>query len=72
MVLQLTAAEVVGVSEVGARILELVDGRATVATIAEILTREYEVDPTEAERDTLDFLTRLVDAELVEPAGEVR
>lgn len=49
------------VSEVGARIVELIDGRRTVEAIIQVLLSEFEVPREVAERDTLDFIGLLAD-----------
>lgn len=47
-------------NEVGARIWELVDGNRQVSQIVEIICAEYQVELSQAEADTLEFLTELV------------
>ena len=47
-------------SEVGARILALVDGRRSVAEIVALLCTEYEVEPEMCARQTADFVELLV------------
>jgi hypothetical protein len=46
-------------NEVGARIWSLVDGRRSLRQIALMISTEYEVDATQAEADTLNFLEDL-------------
>ncbi|MDC0709911.1 PqqD family protein [Stigmatella sp. ncwal1] len=48
------------VSEVAERIVELVDGRRTVADIVAVLCDEFEVEPEACEADTVAFLRLLV------------
>ncbi|SEL77763.1 pyrroloquinoline quinone biosynthesis protein D [Stigmatella aurantiaca] len=48
------------VSEVAERIMELVDGRRTVAAIVAVLCDEFEVEPQACEADTVAFLRLLV------------
>jgi hypothetical protein len=48
------------VSEVAERIMELVDGRRTVAAIVSVLCDEFEVEPQACEADTVAFLRLLV------------
>jgi len=48
-------------NEVGARIWSLVDGRHSVGAIAAQICIEYQVEQTEAERDTLELVASLVD-----------
>lgn len=47
-------------NDLGTRIWELVDGQQSVRQIADRLCQEYEVDPAQAEGDTLDFLAELL------------
>lgn len=49
------------VSEVGERIVELIDGKRSVAAIVEALVNEFEVPREVAESDTLDFIGLLAD-----------
>jgi len=49
-----------GVSAVGERIVELIDGKRTVGGIVAVLVEEFEVSRDEAEGDTLEFLTELL------------
>lgn len=49
------------VSEVGERIVELVDGKRSVGEIVEILVSEFEVSREIAEADTSDFIRLLAD-----------
>ncbi len=46
-------------NEVGGRIWELIDGKRTVAGIKDVIVSEFEVNPEEAERDLVEFLTQL-------------
>lgn len=48
------------VSEVGERIVELIDGRRSVADIVAVLVEEFEVDQQVAEVDTVEFIGLLV------------
>jgi hypothetical protein len=48
------------VSEVAERILELVDGRRTVADIVAVLCEEFEVEPQACREDTVAFVSLLV------------
>ena len=49
------------ISEVGERIIALVDGRRTVADIAEVVGQEFEVEQDAALADTVDFIGLLVE-----------
>lgn len=47
------------VSEVGERVMELVDGRRTVRDIIDVLVQEFDVTRAVAEREVLDFIALL-------------
>jgi hypothetical protein len=49
-----------GVSEVGERIVELIDGKRSVGGMVEVLVEEFEVSREVAEQDTLEFIAELV------------
>lgn len=53
------------VSEVGERILELVDGRRTVGDIVAVLCEEFEVEPSRCGEDTAAFIRLLVDKKVL-------
>lgn len=53
------------VSEVAERILELVDGRRTVADIVAVLCDEFEVEPEACRRDTVSFVRLLVEKKVL-------
>ena len=55
-------------SEVGARIWDLVDGQRTISDLIDIICEEYEVKREEVEKDTMDFVQRLIDVQLLEIA----
>lgn len=59
-------AQVLGLNEVGARLLELVSGGATVAELVERLAEEYDVERGVLEADVDAFLDRLLSAGVVE------
>ena len=44
---------------VGGRIWELIDGERTLQTVAQMIADEYEVEPTVAEADVLEFAETL-------------
>lgn len=68
VVVRQSAAEVLVLNEVAARLLALADGRAPVASWVETLVGEYEVDRAVLERDVLGFAAELIDDGLLEPA----
>lgn len=49
-----------GVSDVGERIIELVDGQRTVGQIADLLVKEFEVEREACLADTRQFIGLLV------------
>jgi pyrroloquinoline quinone biosynthesis protein D len=53
------------VSEVAERILELVDGRRTVADIVAVLCDEFEVEPEDCRQDTVAFVRLLVEKKVL-------
>jgi pyrroloquinoline quinone biosynthesis protein D len=53
------------VSEVGERIVELIDGRRSVADIVAALVNEFEVSREVAESDTLEFIGLLADKQVL-------
>ena len=55
-------------NEVGSVLWELIDGETTVRGMVEAVCRAFEVTPEQAEEDTVDFLTGLAAAGLVEAA----
>jgi hypothetical protein len=55
-------------NEVGARIWQLVDGKATVQEIKDVILQEYEVSSAEAEKDIEELVQQL---ELISVLREV-
>jgi pyrroloquinoline quinone biosynthesis protein D len=53
------------VSEVAERIVELVDGRRTVAQIIALLCGEFEVEPAVCREDTVAFLRLMVEKKVL-------
>ena len=70
VVLRQEDAEVLVLNEVGARILELTDGSRSLAAIVNALEQEFEVGRTELETDVRGFVDDLLEAAVLEPAGE--
>jgi pyrroloquinoline quinone biosynthesis protein D len=54
-----------GVSEVGERIVELVNGERSVRAIAMVLVEEFEVSSAVAEADTVEFIGQLVERQVL-------
>ena len=59
--------EVLVMNETAARLLELADGRSSVADWVDALAGEYEVDRAALERDILAFAESLADEGMLEP-----
>ena len=57
-------------NEVGTTIWELIDGKKGVSKIVEAVHNAYEVPLEEAEKDTIDFLNSLAQADLIRGAKE--
>ena len=55
------------VSEVGERIISLVDGRRTVGEIVAVLQTEFEVGQAECEQQTVQFIETLVLKKVLAP-----
>lgn len=55
-----------GVSEVGERIMDLVDGRRSVEEIVAMLCEEFDVERVACERETLAFVGDLVKKQVLE------
>lgn len=56
------SAEALVVNEVGARLLEVADGRRTIAECAALLVEEFDAERAAIEQDLLAFAGALVDA----------
>jgi hypothetical protein len=54
-----------GVSEVGERIMDLIDGKRSVADIVGVLCEEFEVDRAVCEAETVKFVTLLVERQVL-------
>ena len=67
VVVRQRTAEALVVSEVGARLLDLIDGRRSVAEILRLLEAEYDVTPEALERDVTSYLGEILAIGLVEP-----
>ena len=53
-------------NEVGARIWELVDGHKSTSDLIDIICEEYDISREEVEQDTMDFVQRMLDVQLLE------
>lgn len=57
-------------NDVGSRIWQLIDGRASVERIAQVISSEYSVSEEEAAADSLELLDSLAQAGLIKPVAE--
>jgi hypothetical protein len=69
VVIRQNSAEVLVMSEVGARLLALADGIRPLDACLEVLADEFEVDRETLERDVLRFAAELADQGILEVAG---
>lgn len=53
------------VSDVAERIVELIDGRRSVADIVAVVVSEFDVSADVAQRDTLEFIGSLADKQVL-------
>jgi hypothetical protein len=56
-------------NEVGARIWALADGKRSIGDIATQITKEYEVDISQAQQEALGFIQELVDKDVMRIAN---
>ncbi len=68
IVVMQSSAEVLVVSEVGARVLELIESGNAVGGILTAISAEYDVDSAVLEHDALAYLQQLLDADVIEVA----
>lgn len=66
VVIRQDAGEVLGLNDVGARLLELIDGKASVKVLLEKMADEFEIDRNRLEQDVLGFLQELGEAGVIE------
>ena len=66
VVIRQRAGEVLGLNSLGARLLDALDGAATVGEIVADLAPDYDVERGELERDALEFYAELATLGLVE------
>jgi CBS domain-containing protein len=69
IVVRQRASEVLVVTELGARILDLLDGSTPVSGLVSALVTEYDVDRATLEGDTAGYLRELLDAGIIEPVA---
>ena len=66
IVVRQRASEVLVVTDVGARVLDLLDGNTSVSGMLMALAAEYDVDQSTLESDTNDYLRDLLEAGVIE------
>ncbi len=66
VVIRQEAGEVLGLNQVGARLIGLIDSKTPVGGLLKNLHDEFDVDPDALERDVLGFLEELVEAGVIE------
>ena len=69
VVVRQSAGEVLVVNGVGARVLDLLEARASVGGLLDTLAAEYAIDQATLERDVLAYLQELLDAGIIEDAS---
>jgi len=69
IVVRQRASEVLVVTDVGARVLDLLDGNTSVSGMLMALAAEYDVDQSTLESDTNDYLRDLLEAGVIEPVA---
>lgn len=70
LILRLADRHLIEVNPVGQHILDLTDGRRSLAQVAELLAETYGIPPAEALQDTLDFCADLRSQRVLEAAPE--
>ena len=68
VILVLAENRFLAVTEVGARTLELLDGRTPLGEVLSSLLHEYDVSPEQVEADVWAFLSQLAASNVVEVA----
>lgn len=66
VVLRQDAGETLVLNEVGARMLQLFDSGVDLPDVARSIAAEFEVESSEAERDTRHFAGQLIEAGILE------
>ncbi len=69
IVVRQSAGEVLVLSEVGARVLDLIESGKALREMLAVLSAEYEIDPVLLEQDVNQYLVELQDAGIIEIAG---
>jgi hypothetical protein len=67
IVVRQAAGEVLVLSEVGARVLDLIESGAPFGRLLTTLAAEYEIGEAILERDVIDYLHEVLEAGIIEP-----
>lgn len=70
ILVQVDSGEVIHLNEVAAEIWRLIDGKRQIKEIIDHIHSAFDVDKTEAKKDTLEFIKSLLDKELVAEKGK--
>ena len=65
VVVRQDVAQVFVLSEVGARVLELLDGKRKLTDVRNLLLLEYEVDGAQLDQDINEYIKRLKEAGII-------
>jgi asparagine synthetase A len=65
VVVRQDVAQVFVLSEVGARVLELLDGKHNLTQVRDLLLLEYEVDEAQLEQDLNEYINGLKEAGII-------
>jgi len=65
VVVRQDVAQVFVLSEVGARVLELLDGKRNLVAVRDLLLLEYEVNEAQLEHDLNEYINRLKEAGII-------
>jgi len=65
VVVRQDVAQVFVLSEVGARVLELLDGKRNLVAVRDLLLLEYEVNEAQLEQDLNEYIDRLKEAGII-------
>ena len=65
VVVRQDVAQVFVLSEVGARVLELLDGKRKLTQVRDLLLLEYDVDEAQLKQDLNEYINRLKEAGII-------
>ena len=70
VVVRQDVAQVFVLSEVGARVLELLDGKRKLIAVRDLLLLAYEVDEAQLEQDLNKYINRLKEAGIIQCSAD--